>query len=615
MKTLIRVLVVILIILALAVAGVVGFLWYRNNHIFVEDAVYPIDSETLDLRGEDISIEHYESIRAQLPDCVVLWDVPFQGARYPNDTQSISVKTLTEEDVEFLKTYLPKLQKVDAMQCQDYAVLEYLQAQLSQVEASYQVSLGGTSCAPDTTELVLSVGEYDYVTLMENLKYLPKVTAIKLRMPEQTPEQIDALREAYETITITCTVGLLGEEYDVETTELDLSAITSANVAEVVEKLPLLPNLTSLNLMAEDGTSPLTKVDVKKLMEAAPNVVINYSFDFYGHTISTADEEVHIKNTRIGEEGLPEVREALDIMTNCRRFVLENCQIPNEAMAQLREDYRDKTKVVWRVSYGIGSTLTDAEIIRAVYDLVDDNCHNLIYCEDAKFMDIGHNEWLDGCEFVSGMKSLEYVIISGAPIKDLTPFQNCKNLRVLEAAFCEYIESAEPLRHCTSLERLNISYTHITDLSPLDDLNLVNLCAMYYPRSRVPQEEQERFQALKPHCMMNFVGSQPYGSAWRYDDNNDYLPWYTLVREVFRYEIFPATPNHTGWYLDADERAMLEEVNAAADKAAAERAAATTVTLDGSAVEENKPEENQTEETAPEETSETVAAEDTSPTE
>ena len=59
MKKLIRVLVVILLVLVLAVAGVLGFLWYRNNHIFVEDAVYPIDSASLDLRGEDISFEHY----------------------------------------------------------------------------------------------------------------------------------------------------------------------------------------------------------------------------------------------------------------------------------------------------------------------------------------------------------------------------------------------------------------------------------------------------------------------------------------------------------------------------------------------------------------------------
>lgn len=116
-------------------------------------------------------------------------------------------------------------------------------------------------------------------------------------------------------------------------------------------------------------------------------------------------------------------------------------------MAKLRDEYREQTKVVWRISFGKGTTLTDAQVIRAVYDLVDTNCDNLKYCEDARFMDIGHNEYLKTSEFISGMKSLEYVIVSGSMISDLKPFGNCKNLKVLEAAFCEYIESVEGLEN------------------------------------------------------------------------------------------------------------------------------------------------------------------------
>ena len=37
------------------------------------------------------------------------------------------------------------------------------------------------------------------------------------------------------------------------------------------------------------------------------------------------------------------VRNALDLLKNCKRFVLENCQISNETMAKLRDDYRDRT--------------------------------------------------------------------------------------------------------------------------------------------------------------------------------------------------------------------------------------------------------------------------------
>ena len=368
-----------------------------------------------------------------------------------------------------------------------------------------------------------------------------------------TLEQVEQLRTDFPGITFAFTVELLGQEYGEDTTELDLSAMTSEQVAEALKKLPMLPALEKITLTDGEGNSQLPKEDVKTLQEAVPGVVIDYSFDFFGTRLSTAEEEVHIKNVKIGDEGESEVRAALDLLPNCKRFVLENCQISNEVMAKLRDDYRDRTKVVWRVSFGKGSSLTDAQILRAVYDLVDTNCANLTYLEDVRFMDIGHNEFLKESSFISGMKSLEYVIISGSMISDLKPFANCKNLKVLEAAFCEYIYSAEGLESCENLERLNISYTHITDLSPLDNLNLVNLCAMYEGKSRVPVEEQERFKALKPDCKMTFVGSQPYGSAWRYDDNNDPLEWYATIRKVFRYDIFPATPNHVGWYLDGED--------------------------------------------------------------
>ena len=345
---------------------------------------------------------------------------------------------------------------------------------------------------------------------------------------------------------ISCTVTILGTECDAQTTYLDLSAMKSGDVAEFVEKLPLLPALEEIQLMDANGQSSLTKEDVRTLQQAAPGVVFHYSFDFYGVTLSTADEEVHIVSKRIGDEGEGEIRLALDIMTNCKRFVLEYCSVSNDVLAQIRDDYRDRTKVVWRVFFGGGSTMTDAEVIRCTYDLYDDNSHDLYYCEDVRFADFGHNEFLDSVDFVAGMKSLEMIIISGAPVKDLTPFAQCKNLKILEAAFCNYIEDITPLAQCESLEMVNISYTQVKDLSPLDELNLTNVCVMYEGKSRVPVEEQERFRALKPDCEMHFVGDQPYGSVWRYDKQNNKRPWYQEICNAFRY---PDPPNNVGWYL------------------------------------------------------------------
>ena len=435
---------------------------------------------------------------------------------------------------------------------------------------------------------------------MTNLVYLPKLKMLTLRDSVLTLEQVESLRAAYPDIGITATVEVYGLEYDLEaTTELDLSGITGNDVATVVEQIKKLPNLNHVNLNPENGIGALSLEDVKTLMDALPDVVFDFSFDFYGHQLSTADEEVHIKNTKIGNEGEQNIRNALDLLKNCKRFVLENCQISNETMAKLRDDYRHQTKVVWRISYGKGTTMTDAEVIRAVYDLVDDNCYNLIYCEDAKYMDIGHNEWLDACDFVSGMKSLEYVIISGAPIKSLEPFRNCKNLKLLEAAFCEYITDVSALADCPNLQMLNISNTHVTDLSPLDNLPLTHLTVRTNPsgKCRLSQEEQDRVLKQHPDCWISYSGAQPYGVGWRYgEDELTPLDHYKVIRKVFRLSLDPNIPNHVGWYLKDEEREEVNKLEEAMDAALA--------TLQKPAAEEVPAEETIPEETVAETTAE-----------
>ena len=600
-KTLVTILVVVVLVLLLGIAGAVGFLWYRDNHVFVEGDAYPITTQSLDLTAEDISVAYYEQLQEKLPNCGIRWMVPFHDGKYANDTESLTVSELTLEDVEFIARYFHNLKTLDASQCDQYDVLAVAESTLTNCEVSYDVFLGGPSIDHNAAALESGFSETDdFEKLISNLAYLPKLQSLKLTDPALTAEQIESLREAYPEISIAYTVTVFGQEREEETTELELSGMTGSDVAVVVEQMKKLPNLTYVNLNPENGTCALSLEDVKLLMETVPQVKFDFAFDFYGNKLSTADEEVHIKNTKIGDEGEQNIRNALDLLKNCKRFVLENCQISNETMAKLRDDYRDRTKVVWRVSYGKGSTMTDAVVIRAVYDLVDDNCHNLIYCEDAKYMDIGHNEWLDACEFVSGMKSLEYVIISGAPIKSLEPFRSCKNLKMLEAAFCEYITDVSPLADCTNLQMLNISNTHVEDLSALDDLPLTHLTVRTNPsgKCRLSLEEQSRVMKQHPDCWISFEGAQPYGVGWRYDEDEiTPLDHYKVVRKVFRLSLDPNIPNHVGWYLKEEEQ---EEVDALEQAMDAALAALKKIPAEESLPEETVPEETVAETTAEE---------------
>lgn len=529
-----KVLITVLVVILVAAAAVGGYFWYRETHIFVEGAVYPKNAQSLDLRGTGISVQHFDTVREQLPDCEIVWDVPFQGSAVSSNSVSLTITSLTEEEIARMD-YFPNLQRVDATGCDDYALLEQLQTHRPECQVVYQVDLGGKAFAPDTTELTLEPGEFDYDTLMENLRYLPQVTSLTLSKTDLTLEQLEKLSAAWSGIDISYTVEISGREADMRTTELDLSGMTSADVEETAGKLALLPELASVELMNEAGESALTLVDVKALKDAAPGASFHYSFPFFGQTISTTDEEVVITDQPIGDEGVEQVRQVLDVLENCSRFVLDNCRLSNETLAQLREDYRDTTKVVWRVWFGKnGSCLTDRETIRAVYGLNDGNCHDLIYCEDARYIDIGHNTELTTVEFVSTMTKLEAIIVSGAPIKDLTPFENCESLVFLELAYCGYVADISPLAACENLNRLNISFTKVSDLSALDEREMVTLSCT---GTKVSQEERNRFTELHPDCLTQFSGSQPYGYPWRYVDNGvTYNEYYAMLREVFDYD-------------------------------------------------------------------------------
>ena len=558
-----KVLISVIVVLALVLAALTGFIWYQAGHIFVDGAAYAKDADVLDLRGQSISEAHYLTVQQALPDCEVIWDVPFQGGKVSSDVQQLTITRVESEDIRMLKAYFPKLQTVDASGCTDYPMLALLARELKDCQVSYQVDLGGTSADPNLDAMVLEQGSYTFETLLENLHYLPRLRTLHFPTSDLSGQEQDLLKKAYPQLEVTSTVEILGKEYDSVTTKLDLSAMKSADVETVSSKLALLPQLQEVELMGSSG-SYLLLTDVQKLKNAAPEVSFHYSCDFYGVTVSTTDTEVTLKNLSIKampETGIAgEIRAMLDIMDNCQRIVVEGLsqydkiwtRISSAELAEIREEYRDKTSVVWRVFFGEnGSSLTDAEVIRAVYGVTDDNSKDLIYCENVRYLDLGHNEFLDYMDFLSGMTDLEVAILSGAPLRDLSPIAACKNLKFLEIANCQYIPNIDALKECTQLEMLNISFTTFEDLSPIMDLNLTHLTSVRnkFVSKGEPEEALQSFIDAHPDCWTVYEGEQPYGVGWRYDKDDKHLPWYAKMVTAFHY---PNAYNNIGWYLPDD---------------------------------------------------------------
>lgn len=541
-----KAIVIILIVVLLAALGVAGFMgyryWYEQTHIFIEDAVYEKDATYIDLRGTGVSMDHYFQLKAILPNCAIDWDVPFQGKPTDCNTTHLTLTSLVEEDLEML-VYFPKLTAVDATACEDQTVLELLKAAYPELNVTYFVDLGGIVYPPDTKELTLDEGTYDYETLMQNLVHLPELSSLSFPNTTLTLAQLDEIKLMYPGIRLSYTVSFRGQETDPAITEMNLSDLTPEEVEQVAKELAFFPQLQTVELMDDSGRSALSLTDVQTLQEAAPTATFHYTFFFYNKKLSTTDTTVEFINTRMRNTDEEQIRQILDVMDSCEKFTFNNCHISNEIMASIREDYRDRTKIVWRIFFGNGgSCLTDREVIKMVYGLNNNNSSALQYCEDAKFIDFGHNEALTDISFVAHMPKLEAIILSGSPIRDLTPFEGNTSLYFLEIAYCGYITDLTPLAGCTNLGMLNFSYSGVTDLTPIDGLPLTNVTFVKTP---VSDEEILRYTELHPECWVVTEGPQPYGKGWRYDEEGNQSEYYKKLasKDIFNY----ANTSDTQW--------------------------------------------------------------------
>ena len=441
-------------------------------------------------------------------------------------------------DLQILENYV-NLQTLDLRGSSCYEAIESYISAHPQVKVTYDVQIGANRYTPELESLALNEGEYELQQLLENIRFLPNLANLELPKTGLDSEELQQIRDAYPNLELRYTVELFGREMGMETTELDLSDMKPAQVEELADVLALLPELQTINLMASDGTSAFTPVDVKKVMDAAGEATVLYTFELFGKTVSTTDERVEFKKVKIGNEGIPQIREALDILPNCTYFLMDTCGVDNEVMAQLRSDYPD-TKVVWRVFWAFYHDLTDMEMIHCTCKLTDENVEVLKYCNDVKYLDIGHNSDLSNIDFVKYMPKLEIAIVVDSKIESLEPFASCPNLQWLEIVNCHKIDDLSPLTNCKELKGLNMSCAYdVKDLTPLFELE--NMERLYLGSHLVPKEMVEAAREAMPDCWITDFArssgnvSRNYAIGWRLDRKDVRAEWYKEIREIFRY--------------------------------------------------------------------------------
>lgn len=290
-----KLIIISAIVLALALAAVGSVLgynaWYQKTHVFVEETAYEKDLTFVDLRGTGVSLEYYESLREQLPDCEIRYDLPFQGSFYPDDTRELVITALTEEDIALLD-YLPQLETVDARRCKDYDQLIALQTRRPECRVLYSVEFMGETYDQDAEEMAFSEEQPQYAELRQVLSWLPDMKSVHIDQPEMAAADLISLREAFPEVAITWEKDAFGTTYSHDVTEIELEDMYFASLDKVEQQAAYFPSLEKLALL-DCGYDAKNLFDDETLAafreKMRPHYKVVWVMYMYGMTIRTDD--------------------------------------------------------------------------------------------------------------------------------------------------------------------------------------------------------------------------------------------------------------------------------------------------------------------------------------
>ena len=494
------------VVLVLILGGVAGFFLYNATYITVCGVRYRRDIRQMDLRSEVLTPEDYEALRAELPECEILWNPLFQGAQYPTDTVSFSVSTLSREDLDML-AYFPSLGAIDATGCKDYDQLLALQEKYPGCDVTYSVTIGGKEYPNSAAKAELPDG--DAAEVSGKLKYLPNLKSILFTGKLPALEEIRAVADAYPGIAVNWEAELYGRTLASDTSLLDLTDYPLESAAEVEAAIPYLPALKTINLC---GTG-LTDEAIMGLAATYPEIEFVWNITIGKTTFRSDDVEIDISGNKMTPE---EIEAWLPYLTRVEKIVMCNCGIDNETMDALNRRYED-IKFVWSVYVGSKSVRTDITSFIPFKLYVDyfvqGELYNLRYCTDLVALDLGHQR-INTCEFVAFMPNLKYLIIADTQIMDISPLAGLENLEFLEM-FLIYAQDYTPLLSLKNLKDLNLAWTY-GDYKIIAQMPWLERC--WWGGKWHNQETRDYLTEHCPNTLFEFDDGESTGSGWREGD-------------------------------------------------------------------------------------------------
>lgn len=469
------------LVCAAVAAGWFGFEYYQKHYVWMDGASYRRDAESadhagkklkhrekllefdhltrLDLKGSRITAEDYDWIHENLPECQVIWDVPFQGDYVPMDTQTLQLEQLSEEDVAALD-YLPNLAMVDAWDCRDYDQLLELEKRKPDCQVLYYVKLGETNWSRDWEDVTLN--DVDAAELMEKLPLLPGVKRLHLTGELPKHQELEKMRKEFPNIEFSWDISFRGKTYAMDETYLDLTGKT-ITYDEAENLISLFDHMEYVNMKR----TTLSQEELFALCEMFPDCFFLWDMELYGSSFSTDAEEIDISDNLVDDPAY--IEGLLPLFPNLKKVVMCNCGIENEDMEAMNKRH-DDVQFVWSARLGrmyFRTDITSFMPIKYGFSAGDYDLRNLIYFHDMELIDLGH-QTLYKCEWAREMPNLRFVLLADTKVSDISPLADHKKLVYVEL-FLTYVKDTTPLVSCTALEDLNLCYTG-ADPEPLKQM-------------------------------------------------------------------------------------------------------------------------------------------------
>ena len=277
---------------------------------------YPADAARLDLREQALTVAEYEQLQMLLPQCEILWKLPFQGLRVGLETRQLRVDAVTLDSVAGL-AYLKQLESLHISTCPERSVLEALAAVVPDCRVSYDVTLAGRKLRWDEREVSLTNG--DLPEAREKLDFLPKLKRVIVTDTVTDVETLLALKEAWPEIEFRYTFPFFGQEVSWDAREVEVKQVSIGSVEEVERLLPLFSGLEKLALL-ETG---LPSEELDALWKRHPETRLVWTIRMgYAHVRTDVTTMMPFKygydgldpNTRLGDKQMEGFKYLVDVI-------------------------------------------------------------------------------------------------------------------------------------------------------------------------------------------------------------------------------------------------------------------------------------------------------------